>query len=65
MRISPAQGEVTLVEHETAQRLLGSTELARLTFTAPDGVRMGRLELRPAWSGVIDFQVRLPGAMPS
>jgi hypothetical protein len=157
MRTSPAQGDVTLLEHETAQRLLGSTELARLAFTAPDGtprvlpmlftwtgeefvmgtfagaakiaalrarpdvaitvdrpgpppevlllrgpievtdvdglvpeyvaahhryygpataaenianvermgVRMVRLALRPAWVGVIDFQTRFPGAMPS
>jgi len=31
------QGDVALLEHETAQRLLGSTELARLAYTALDG----------------------------
>jgi len=152
-----AQGDVALLEHETARRLLGSTELARLAYTALDGtprvlpmlftwtgdefvmasfpraakiaalranpevaitvdrvgpppevlllrgpievteadglvpeyiaahhryygpemaaenianveklgVHMVRLALRPTWVGVIDFQTRFPGAMPS
>ena len=28
------------------------------------GVRMVRIALRPAWTGVLDFRTRFPGAMP-
>jgi hypothetical protein len=37
MNTSLAQGDVALLENETAQRLLDSTELARLAYTALDG----------------------------
>lgn len=157
METQPAQGDLALLDHGTAQRLLGSTELARLAYVAADGtprvlpmlftwtgdefvmgsfpgaakiaalrarpdvaitvdragpppevlllrgpievtetdglvpeyvaahhryygpemaaenianveklgIRMVRLALRPTWVGVIDFQTRFPGAMPS
>jgi hypothetical protein len=67
-----AQGAVELLEHDTATRLLNSTEPARLAYVAHDGtfavagsdrpgVRMARIALRRTWVGVLDFQTRLPG----
>ena len=50
METQLAQGDVNLLGHETARRLLDSTELARLAYTAADGTPRV-LPMLFAWTG--------------
>jgi hypothetical protein len=63
-----ARGDVRLLETEVARRLLASRIAARPpTFLAAQvdqpRTRMARIDLRPAWVGVLDFASRLPRAL--
>ena len=65
------QGDVRLLDSEPAQRLLASSELARLAYVAArnvaevdrPGTRMARIAVRPEWVGVLDFTTRFPGGV--
>jgi hypothetical protein len=48
----------------SARRYLGD-EAARQYLSDIDqpGTRMARIDLRPTWVGVLDFQTRLPSAL--
>ena len=66
------RGRVTISEVEgippeyaaAAHRYLGD-DAARAYLTEIDrpGTRMARIDLRPTWVGVLDFQTRLPSAL--
>jgi pyridoxamine 5'-phosphate oxidase-like protein len=56
-----AQGDVALLHHETAERLLGSTELARLAYTALDGTPRV-LPMLFTWTGDELVMASFPGA---
>ena len=56
-----AQGDVALLNHETAEQLLGSTELARLAYTALDGTPRV-LPMLFTWTGDELVMASFPGA---
>jgi hypothetical protein len=63
-----ARGDVRLLETEVARRLLASRIPARPPMFLAAQVdqprtRMARIDLRPAWVGVLDFASRLPRAL--
>ena len=66
------RGLVTITEVEgvpdeyasAARRYLGDEEAgAYLSQIDQPGTRMARIDLRPSWVGVLDFQTRLPSAL--
>jgi hypothetical protein len=66
------RGRVTITELDgiapeyaaAAARYLGDeVAAAYLAQIDQPGTRMARIELRPAWVGVLDFQTRLPSAL--
>lgn len=67
------QGDPRLLDNPVAQRLLHSTELARLAYMGQDGLPRliptlfhwtgTEIVLRPSWVGLIDFQTRVPRPM--
>jgi hypothetical protein len=66
------RGRVTITEVDgippeyaaAARRYLGD-EVARAYLSEIDqpGTRMARIDLRPTWVGLLDFQTRLPSAL--
>ncbi|GAA4518208.1 pyridoxamine 5'-phosphate oxidase family protein [Nonomuraea ferruginea] len=54
--------EYALAHHRYAGPQQGARNVAEADRP---GVRMARIAVRPSWAGVLDFQTRLPGQMPS
>lgn len=54
-----------LPEYAAAHRRYYGEERGARNVAEADrpGVRMGRIAVRPAWVGVLDFQTRLPGVL--
>jgi general stress protein 26 len=54
-----------LPEYRAAHHRYYGEEQGERNIEAADGpgVRMGRIAVRPAWVGVLDFQTRLPGVL--
>ncbi|HEY1918821.1 MAG TPA: hypothetical protein VGH27_24885 [Streptosporangiaceae bacterium] len=56
------QGDLRLLDSQTAQRLLASTELARFAYVAADGTPRV-FPIMFYWAGVSDFTARFPGGL--
>jgi hypothetical protein len=64
-RVSVTEVDGIPPEYASAARRYLGDEAARAFLTEIDqpGTRMARIDLHPAWVGVLDFQTRLPSAL--
>ncbi len=75
--MSAGAGDLELLDHPVAQRLLSSTEPAQLAYSWLDGTPrtipiwfhqlrgqpIARIRVAPQWANVIDFETRFPSAL--
>ena len=57
-------GDLTLLDHPPAQRLLSSAEPAQWSWVEQlRGLPSARIRVTPQWANVIDFETRLLSAL--